>query len=85
VVLLVVLSVMRRREDLAPGWVLAVFTIWYGLQRFGTDMLRAFDDRTLGLTGAQFLMIIVFTFGVALTLRLRQRGNAPQPETVTTA
>ena len=78
IVLFVVLTFLRRR-DLRPGTILAVFCIWYGLQRFLTDSLRAFDERTLGMTGAQMLMIIVFTFGVVLALRLRSAPGEPQP------
>lgn len=77
-VLFVVLSLLRRRQP-KPGTILAVFCLWYGLQRFLTDSLRAFDDRTLGMTGAQMLMIIVFAFGVLLTLRLRGNPSEPQP------
>lgn len=75
--LVVVLTLLARREP-RPGVILAVFSIWYGLQRFFTDSLRAFDDRTLGLTGAQWLMIAVFSFGVALAMRLRSGGHSSE-------
>ena len=77
VVLFVVLTVLRRRDP-RPGTLLAVFCLWYGLQRFLTDSLRAFDDRTFGMTGAQMLMIIVFGFGVFLSLRLRGTPSEPK-------
>lgn len=77
IVLLVVLTVLRRRDP-RPGTLLAVFCLWYGLQRFLTDTLRAFDDRTLGLTGAQMLMVVVFGFGLLLVARLRGQGTGPQ-------
>ena len=84
VVLFAVLSLLRKR-DVRSGTLLAVFCIWYGLQRFLTDTLRAFDDRTLGMTGAQMLMVIVFVFGVFLAARLRRGPAQPEqaePETV---
>lgn len=84
-VLLVVLTVLKRRDP-KPGTLLAVFCLWYGLQRFLTDTLRAFDDRTFGMTGAQMLMIVVFGFGVVLAARLRRQGTGPQvsePEPLT--
>lgn len=77
IVLLVLLTVLRRRDP-RPGTLLAVFCLWYGLQRFLTDTLRAFDDRTLGLTGAQMLMVVVFGFGLLLVARLRGQGTGPQ-------
>jgi phosphatidylglycerol:prolipoprotein diacylglycerol transferase len=77
IVLFGVLTVLRKREP-RPGTLLAVFCVWYGVQRFFTDSLRAFDDRTFGMTGAQMLMIIVFGFGVYLALRLRRAPSEPQ-------
>ena len=77
VALLIALTVLRRRSP-RPGTILAVFCLWYSVQRFFTDSLRAFDERTLGMTGAQMLMIVVFVFGVFLALRLRGTSDEPQ-------
>jgi phosphatidylglycerol:prolipoprotein diacylglycerol transferase len=72
-VLLGVLTALRHRRP-APGALAIVFALWYGVQRFGTDSLRAYDDRTFGLTGAQYLSAALFAFGVALLVRRRRRA-----------
>ncbi|HEX2850218.1 MAG TPA: prolipoprotein diacylglyceryl transferase family protein [Acidimicrobiales bacterium] len=62
VVLLALLFTLRRR-GVRPGTLLGVFTLWYGIQRFSTDFLRAYDKRVLGLTGAQYTCIALVAFG----------------------
>jgi phosphatidylglycerol:prolipoprotein diacylglycerol transferase len=83
-VLLGVMTLVRRRRP-APGALATLFALWYGVQRFGTDSLRAYDGRTYGLTGAQYLSVALFAFGVVLVVRRRRvldgraRGGAASP------
>jgi phosphatidylglycerol:prolipoprotein diacylglycerol transferase len=66
----------RRRPAPAPGTGIGVFCLWYGVARFGTDFLRAYDETVLGLTGAQWLMLVVAPIGVWILLRVRRQTAA---------
>ena len=74
VLLLGVLLCLRRR--LVPlGAMTVVAGLWYGVQRFATDVLREYDQRFGGLTGAQFAclgLIAVAAWGVG---RLRSGAH----------
>jgi phosphatidylglycerol:prolipoprotein diacylglycerol transferase len=70
--LIAVLLVLRRR-GVGPGWFTATFLLWYGVQRFCTDFLRAYDREVLGLTGAQYLCVGMVVAGLVLLARLRRR------------
>ena len=57
-----------------PGFMIIVFTCWYGAMRVITDFLRV-DRRYLGLTGSQLMSL---TVGLAcLYLLARYRGAPP--------
>ena len=59
-------------DDFAWGAALiGVFAITYGAFRFLTDTLRVSDERVVGLTGAQFLMVLVVGAGGWILLRTR--------------
>lgn len=58
-----------------PGFMILVFTAWYGTMRVITDFLRV-DRRYLGLTGSQ-LMSVGAVF-VCLYLLARHRGAPPR-------
>ncbi|HEX7131211.1 MAG TPA: prolipoprotein diacylglyceryl transferase family protein [Iamia sp.] len=68
VTLLAVLLMVARRAS--TGQLTAVFCCVYGTCRFLTDFLRVNDQRVLGLTGAQFLMLVVVAAGLWITLRV---------------
>ena len=83
---------MARREASA-GAMTATFLLWYGIQRFLTDFLRAYDERVAGLTGAQFICLGMIAAGIVLAWRVRRhqrrladgsdaqdRPSAPAPE-----
>jgi phosphatidylglycerol:prolipoprotein diacylglycerol transferase len=58
-----------------PGFMIILFTVWYGAMRVITDFLRV-DKRYLGLTGSQLMSIAV---GLAcLYLLFRYRGAPPR-------
>lgn len=63
VILFVGLLVLRRR-GVRPGVIAALGAISYGVGRFALDILRINDNRTLGLTGAQYLSIVLFCLGI---------------------
>jgi phosphatidylglycerol---prolipoprotein diacylglyceryl transferase len=56
-----------------PGFMIIVFTIWYGAMRVITDFLRV-DRRYIGLTGSQLTSIAV---GLACVYLLARWGGAP--------
>jgi len=70
---LIALLFWMRRRGVPTGWLTATFLLWYGVQRFLTDFLRAYDRRVLGLTGAQYVCIGLVVAGVLLAARLRGR------------
>lgn len=59
----------RRRTP--TGAMTATFLLWYGAQRFLTDVLRAYDERVAGLTGAQYICLGMIAAGLVLTWRAR--------------
>jgi prolipoprotein diacylglyceryltransferase len=42
----------------------ATFLISYGVLRFLTDIVRTHDERVLGLTGAQYMCLVLIPFGL---------------------
>jgi phosphatidylglycerol:prolipoprotein diacylglycerol transferase len=62
---------IRRRSS--PGTALAVFLLWYGAARFGTDFLRTYDDTVAGLTGAQLMCLVLVPVGRWVLLLVRPR------------
>ncbi len=72
---LVILLWWMARRRVPDGWLTATFLLWYGLQRFATDFLRAYDRTVLGLTGAQYICIGMVIGGLALAARLRRGAS----------
>jgi phosphatidylglycerol:prolipoprotein diacylglycerol transferase len=76
-ILLGVLLYLGRKVR-KPGFLIIVFTIWYGTMRMITDFLRV-DRRYLGLTGSQIMSLLV---GLAcLYMLARYRGAPPRWQT----
>ncbi len=57
VILAAVLYPRARRAR--PGTAMAVFCLLYGVARFAADTVRVNDERVLGLTGAQYLSVVL--------------------------
>jgi len=77
---LIALLVWMERRRVEPGWLTVTFLLWYGVQRFLTDFLRAYDRIAAGLTGAQYLCLGMIVAGVIIAVRLlRRRAAAPEP------
>jgi phosphatidylglycerol---prolipoprotein diacylglyceryl transferase len=72
VLLFVVLTIVRWR-GLSTGTTAGIFCLWYGIARFLTDFLRVNDDTVLGLTGAQYLSIILMVTGLWILIRVRPK------------
>lgn len=72
----VIARAKRAGRVLAPGTLMGLFSVWYGLGRFVTDGLRVNDARVLGVTGAQFTMLGLFFVGLYVLFVLRPRMAA---------
>jgi phosphatidylglycerol:prolipoprotein diacylglycerol transferase len=81
-VLFGILSLVVRRRP-SPGTIMGIFCLYYGAARFLSDFLRV-NDKTVwpGLTGAQYLMVLVFLAGVWISTSVRR---ATATEELTTA
>jgi phosphatidylglycerol:prolipoprotein diacylglycerol transferase len=75
-VIFVVLSWLIVRGA-PPGMLLAVFCILYGVARGLTDFVRVNDDTVAGLTGAQWLCVVLVPAGFYLLARSRRATEAP--------
>ncbi len=67
-----------RNHKHAEGWLLGVYMMLAGIERFAVEFLRAKDDHVIGpLTMAQYLAILFVVAGV-FVMRLRNdvRGSA---------
>jgi phosphatidylglycerol:prolipoprotein diacylglycerol transferase len=61
-----------RAKRPGPGTAMGVFCLWYGVARFASDSLRVNDERLLGLTGAQFLCLLLVPTGIWILVRVRR-------------
>jgi phosphatidylglycerol:prolipoprotein diacylglycerol transferase len=64
------LLLARRRP--APGTLIGVFCLYYGLARGASDFLRVNDKTTLGLTGAQWMCVLLIPAGLLILTRVRK-------------
>lgn len=71
-VLFALMTVLRRRGA-STGTLAGLFCLWYGVGRLLTDFLRVNDDTVLGLTGAQYLSLILIVTGLVILVRVRPR------------
>jgi phosphatidylglycerol:prolipoprotein diacylglycerol transferase len=60
-----------RKARPGPGVAVAIFCGYYGVARFASDALRVNDERILGLTGAQYLCLILIPASVWIWFRVR--------------
>jgi phosphatidylglycerol---prolipoprotein diacylglyceryl transferase len=77
-VLFGILSLVIRRRP-TPGTVMGIFCLFYGAARFLSDFLRVNDKQVWpGLTGAQYLMLLVFLAGIWITTSVRTSTSADE-------
>jgi phosphatidylglycerol:prolipoprotein diacylglycerol transferase len=62
--------VIRRRP--APGTVMGIFTLYYGVARGLSDFLRVNDKTVVGLTGAQWMCVLLIPTGIWILTRVRR-------------
>ena len=72
-VLFVVLTYVLRVRQARPGTSMAIFCGFYGVARFASDSLRVNDERVLGLTGAQYLSLVLMATSLWIWFRVRQQ------------
>lgn len=70
--------VLRQRP--VPGSLIGIFCVWYGIGRFGTDLLRAYDDTVLGLTAAQWMSMALVPAGLWILFGVRPTLAAAHDE-----
>lgn len=72
---------LRRRARHRAGVAILTWGAWYGTQRFTIDFTRSIDERIAGLTGTQWLAIVlaVTSVGTLAVIRLRGRGLGEAP------
>jgi len=67
----------QDRRGLRPGIMSGTFVLAYGVLRFLTDFVRINDERVFGLTGAQYMCLILIPFG--LWILWTARNTVPVP------
>lgn len=76
---LILWALLSEKQRLVPGTAMGVFCVWYGLARFGTDFLRAYDETVFGLTAAQYLCVVLFGVGVWILAGTGKRRTRLMP------
>ncbi len=67
------LLLARRRP--APGTLIGVFCLSYGIARGASDFLRVNDETVLGLTGAQWMCVLLIPAGLLILSRATRRNR----------
>lgn len=68
-----VVTVRRRGREVAPGTIVGLFVLVYGVGRWLTDSLRVNDERVAGMTGAQWMSLAMVPAGIWVLGRVRPR------------
>jgi phosphatidylglycerol:prolipoprotein diacylglycerol transferase len=63
----------RRGHEVAPATLTGVFVLVYGACRFVSDSFRVNDERVAGMTGAQWMSIVMVVAGVWILAKVRPR------------
>jgi phosphatidylglycerol---prolipoprotein diacylglyceryl transferase len=66
-----VLRARREGREVTPGTLGGIFLVYYGVARFLSDTLRVNDERVLGLTGAQWMCLVMIPFGIWVLWKVR--------------
>jgi phosphatidylglycerol:prolipoprotein diacylglycerol transferase len=66
-----ILTLLIRRKP-APGTLMGVFCLYYGVARGLSDFLRVNDETVLGLTGAQWMCVLLIPTGIWVLTRVRK-------------
>ena len=68
-----VLRARRGGREVTPGTLVGVFVLYYGVARFLSDSLRVNDERVLGMTGAQWMCLVMVPAGIWILWKVRPR------------
>jgi prolipoprotein diacylglyceryl transferase len=69
----VVLAARRRGREVPAGTIVGVFIVYYGIARWLSDSLRVNDERVAGMTGAQWLCLVMIPAGIWILWKVRPR------------
>jgi phosphatidylglycerol---prolipoprotein diacylglyceryl transferase len=72
----VVWRARRKGREVKAGTLVGSFIAYYGVARFLTDTLRVNDERTLHMTGAQWMCLVMVPAGVWILWRVRPKMAA---------
>jgi phosphatidylglycerol:prolipoprotein diacylglycerol transferase len=75
----------RSGKELATGTLVGLFVLVYGVCRFASDSLRVNDERVAGMTGAQWMSLVMIPAGVFILWKVRPRLALLPQEIQTTA
>ncbi|HEX6422709.1 MAG TPA: prolipoprotein diacylglyceryl transferase family protein [Acidimicrobiales bacterium] len=68
-----VLVAHRRGREVPPGTLIGLFVLYYGVLRFLSDSLRVNDERVAGMTGAQWMSLVMVPAGAVILWKVRPR------------
>jgi phosphatidylglycerol:prolipoprotein diacylglycerol transferase len=74
-VILLVMLWADRKGRYSAGTLAGIFCIGYAVTRFLSDFLRTYDDTVYGLTGAQYMCIVLFPVGLWFLLSATRRES----------
>jgi hypothetical protein len=77
-----VLAARRRGREVSPGTLVGVFALVYGVCRLITDSFRVNDERVAGMTGAQWMCLVMVAAGAWILVKVRPRLAALDAEEV---
>jgi phosphatidylglycerol:prolipoprotein diacylglycerol transferase len=77
---IIVLLLIQDRMGTRPGIMAGTFAVTYAVGRFATDFLRVNDETVFGLTGAQYMTIVLFLFGLWVLWNARRRPRVQANE-----
>jgi phosphatidylglycerol---prolipoprotein diacylglyceryl transferase len=66
-----VLAAHRKGREVAPATIAGSFILYYGVVRWLSDSLRVNDERVLGMTGAQWMCLVMIPAGLYILLQVR--------------
>ena len=60
-------------REVPPGTIVGVFVLYYGITRWLSDSLRVNDERVAGMTGAQWMCLVMIPAGIWILWKVRPR------------
>jgi phosphatidylglycerol:prolipoprotein diacylglycerol transferase len=69
----IILAARRRGREVPTGTIVGVFLVYYGITRWLSDSLRVNDERVAGMTGAQWMCLVIIPAGIWILWKVRPR------------